>query len=111
MENKKIDVLFVIVLVAFVAVTFILIKDFNAKRANDFKEYSTIVSTIVRSKDEKIRELVNLLGQKEKENQDLKNTLTETRNDLDNLSKKLSPTTPAVPVAAPVVAPVAAKTK
>ena len=55
MENKKIDVLFGIVVIAFLVVTFILVKDFKATRANDFKEYSASVSNIVMLKNNKIK--------------------------------------------------------
>ena len=108
MENKKIDVLFGVVVIAFLVVTFILIKDFNARRANDFKEYAATLTNIVRQKDIKLKILFNQLAAKQKENEGLKNTLAATRNDLDALSKKLAQPTP---VAAPAVPAPATATK
>lgn len=89
MENKKIDVLFGVVVIAFLLVTFILIKDFRAKRANDFKEYSATIVNIVKLKNDKIRILSTQLIAEEKEVADLKSTLADTKNGLDALSKKL----------------------
>jgi len=89
-ENKKIDVLFGLAAIAFLVVTFILIKEFNAQRVNDYKEYTATITHLVNMKNNKIRVLANLLVIKEKENEDLKNTLTETRNGLEGLTKKLA---------------------
>ena len=90
MENKKIDVLFGLVVVAFLVVTIILIKDFRSQRSNDFNEYKAFLVNIVHQKNNKIKVLSKQLVAKQKENDDLKNTLAETRNDLENLSKKLA---------------------
>ena len=112
-ENKKIDVLFGVVVIAFLAVTFILIKEFNAKRANDYKEYSAAIANIVKLKNDKIIILSSRLAMEQKENADLRNTLSDTRNDLEGLTKKLgqpvsAPAAPAAPVAPAVpVAPTA----
>jgi uncharacterized protein YhaN len=103
-ENKKIDVLFGVVVIAFLVVTFILIKDFKSQRSNDYKEFKAIVSNIVRMKNSKLKVLSNELAAEQKENQGLKDTLAQTRNALDILSKQL-----AVPVTAPAGAPAAAK--
>jgi len=100
-ENKRIDVLFGIVVIGFLVVTLVLVKDFNARRAGDFKEYVATITNIVKLKNNKIRMLSNMLITKEKQNADLENTLTDTRNALDALSKKL--VQPA-PVAAPAPA-------
>ena len=98
MENKRTDILFGIVVIAFLVVTIILVKDFDAKRANDFKEYTASISNIVQLKNNRIRMLSNQLMLKEKENEDLKNTLSDTRNALEGLSKKLiQPVSMAVP--------------
>ena len=102
MENKKINVFFYLVVVFFLAVIFILIKDLNSKRAVEYKEYAVSITNIVKQKNNKIRVLFNLLQDKIKENEDLKKTLADTRNDLDAISKKLAL---PVPVAAPVSAP------
>jgi hypothetical protein len=101
-ENKKINVVFYLVVTFFFAVFAILITDLNAKRANEFKDYAVTITKIVKQKNNKIRVLYRLLISKEKENEDLKNTLAETRNDLDALSKKLAV---PVPAAAPASAP------
>jgi hypothetical protein len=71
-ENKRINVLFYLVVIFFLAVVFILIKDLNAQRANDYKVYRTVVANIVRMENYRIRILA-------KENADLKNTLADAR--------------------------------
>jgi hypothetical protein len=113
-ETRKIDVLFGLVVIAFLAVTLILIKEFNYRRANDFKGYSVTLSNIVKQKNNKIKVLAHRLFEEQKENQGLKNTLMAARNGLDALTKRLaqqaSVATPAnepVPVAAPVPVAVA----
>ena len=90
MQNKKIDPLFGITVIVFLVLMIILIKDFNAKRASDYKEYSADIANIVRMKNNKIRVLSSELIVKQSENADLENTLSQTRNDLDALSKKLA---------------------
>ena len=72
MENKKINVLFYLVVIFFLAVVFILTKDLNIQRANDYKVYRTVAANIVRMENYKIRILV-------KENADLRNTLAVAR--------------------------------
>ena len=100
MENRKINLLFVTSVLAFFAVLIILVKEFDSKRNSDFKQYSSIISKIVRQKNDKIRELAGQLSLKEKENADLKNTLSDARNALDTVSKKLAqPIAPAAPAA------------
>jgi hypothetical protein len=106
-ENKRINVVFYLVVTFFFAVFAILITDLNAKRALEYKEYAVSITHIVKQKNDKIRFLFRLLMAKERENEDLKNTLAETRNDLDALSKKLAQPVPA-PVPAGAPAPAAA---
>jgi regulatory protein YycI of two-component signal transduction system YycFG len=104
-ENKKIDPLFGITVIAFLLVTIVLIKDFNTRRVNDYKEYSADIASIVRLKNNKIKILAHLLAAKTKENADLRTTLSDTRNALDALSKKLvqpvAVSNPANPPAGP----------
>jgi hypothetical protein len=88
-ENQKINVVFGLVVIAFLLVTFMLVKDFKAKRDNDKKEYSAMIANIVKMKNDKIIILSNRLKAEEKENADLKSTLADTKNGLDALSKKL----------------------
>lgn len=105
MENKKIDVLACLVVLAFFAIIIILVRDFNARRAIDFKNYSTSISNVVLRKNDKIRFLFGQLMEKQKENEDLKKTLTDTRNELDALSRKLAqPAAVAVPAVVPAAA-------
>jgi len=103
-ENKKIDLLFGLVVIAFLLVTFLLIKDFKAQRAIDYKEYTATIANIVRQKNDKIKILFSRLMIEVKENEDLRNTLAETRNSLDTLSKRLvqlQNPAPAAPASAP----------
>jgi hypothetical protein len=113
-ENKKINALFGFVVIAFLAGGIILVKDFRNIRSNDYQQYSTTLSNILRQKSIVINSLANRLAVEIRENQDLKNTLAETRNDLDLLSKKLSQQAPAPAPAAAVAAaqpPAAAASK
>ncbi len=87
MENKKINVLFYLVVVFFLALIFILLKDLNAQRANDYKVYRNVVANVVRMENDRIRILA-------KENADLKNVLAETRNALDIVNKRLAQSAP-----------------
>jgi len=99
--NKKIDVLFGLVVIGFLVVIIFLTRDFNTERSSDFKEYAADLTGIIKQKNNKIKILASRLTMIQKENEDLKNTLSETRNDLEALGKRL-----AQP--APVTAPVAA---
>ena len=94
MENKKINVSFYLVAIFFLVLIIILINGFKAQRANDYKRYIADITNMVNRDNYKIRVLA-------KENADLKNTLAETRNSLDVLSKKLAQ---PVPVEAPATA-------
>ena len=103
METKKTSVLFGVVVIAFLLVISILIKNFNVKRVNDFKAYAATLTKIVSLNNDRVRVLSDQLAAIERENEDLRGTLTNTRNDLDTLSKKLAQ---AYPVRAPNTAPV-----
>jgi uridine kinase len=94
-ENKRINLLFNLVVIFFLALTIILIRELNANRAIDYKEYFVTLSKIVKQKNNKIREMYSQLVEEKRENADLKNTLAETRNVLDALSKKLGQPAPA----------------
>jgi len=103
--GKKINILFCTAVIAFLAVIIFLIKDFNGKRNNDFRVYANSIANIVKRDNEKIRILSMLIIEKQKKIDDLKNTLTETRNDLENLDQKLAQPTPAMmPSVAPITA-------
>jgi len=102
-ENKKIDTLFGLVVIAFLVVFIFLMDDINAKRANNLREYTATVTNIINLKNNKIRVLSYQLEEKQKENNDLKNTLADTRNSLESLSKKLAqPTSAGVSTPVPV---------
>jgi len=101
-ENKKINLSFCIVVITFLVIFYILLKGFNNIRVNDFKEYTVNIAKVVSIENNRIRILAYRLAVQQKENEDLKNTLAETRNSLEALSKKLI--LPA-PVAAPASVP------
>ncbi len=82
--------LFSVAVIVFFVVTIILIRDFNIKRTNDYKAYSAAILNIVQQKNNTIRVLSNLLAEKEKENANLKDSLSDTRNTIDALSKRLA---------------------
>jgi len=104
-ETKKNSVLFGVVVIAFLLVFGLLIKDYNMKRFNDFKTYEFTITKIVNLNNDRIKTLSDQIVALERENEDLRSTLTNTRNGLETLSKKLAE---ASPVAVPSNAPVAA---
>jgi hypothetical protein len=107
-ENKNIGVVFGVTVIAFLAVTFLLVKDFNTKRVDDLKEYKATITAMVIQKNNKIKMLSNRLAADQKMIDDLRSTLADTRNQLEALSKKLvTPPAPA-PVAASEPVPAAA---
>lgn len=108
MENKKIDVLFGLTVIAFLVVTFILINEFNSRRAEDYKDYIGTVTNLVKLKNEKIRVLARHLAEDQKVIQDLRNTLANTRDELDTLNKKFVQQAPAAAAQAPVAPPAVA---
>lgn len=104
MENKKINFSFIIVAITFLLIFYIMISDYNSRRINEFKNYANNITNIIHQKNYRLKILAYQLARERKENQDLKNTLSETRNALDVLSKKLAQQAQA-PVAIPVTAP------
>lgn len=113
METKKTSVLFGVVVIGFLLVISVLIKNFNVKRVNDFKAYASTITKIVVLNNDRIKILSDQLAALERENDDLRGTLTNTRNDLDTLSKKLAQASPVIvptnlPATATAPAPAAA---
>lgn len=81
MDNKRINVLFCLVLIFFLALTFILMRAYDTRRINDFKDL-VYISKIIKEKNNKIRMLYQ-------ENIVLKQTLVQTRNQLEAISQRL----------------------
>ena len=107
MENKKINVIFGLIIIIFIAFYIVMIKDFDAQRVRDLKYYSTAINNIIIDKNIVIGRISNQLVRQEKENQDLRNYLSDTRNALESLSKKLvQPVAGTAPASEPL--PVAA---
>ena len=102
MNNRRINELFGAVVVVFIVAFIMMIRNLDVQRINDFKVYTTTVNSIVKGKNSVIMALSKRLAVKNRENEDLKNTLSDTRNDLESISKKL---TEPVPVAASVSVP------
>ena len=99
---KKNDILFVAIAIILLTVTIFLFKGFTSQIISDFDNYSVTITNITKLKSVKIQSLSDQLAAKEKENQDLRNTLADTRNQLENLTKKLTlPTAAGVAVSAP----------
>ena len=96
METRRIDILFGLVVIAFLVVTLTLIKEVNYRRANDYKEYAATLSSIVKQKNNKIKVIAQRLFEEQKENEVLKNALTAIRNDVDVLNKKLAQQAPVI---------------
>ncbi len=94
-EHKKVNILFVLLLVFFLAVTYILIRDLNENRAADYKDFTVTLAKIVRQKNTHIRDLSQQMMALRQENADLKDTLAQTKSAIDNLSQKLGPSSPA----------------
>jgi len=95
-ETRRIDILFGMVVIAFLVVTLTLIKEVNYRRANDYKEYAATLSSIVKQKNNKIKVIAHRLFEEQKENEALKNALAGIRNDVDALNKKLTQQAPVI---------------
>ena len=93
----KPNVLFYTTLVIFLILTFVMVEYSNFKRANDYQKYLVILSNVVTRDNDKMKYLYgqlvaqhNALMMLQKENEGLRDALTETRNGLDALSKKFA---------------------
>ena len=86
----KIDPLFGLFIIVFVAADLVLIKDFEIQKTNDLKSFSNSIAGIVKGKNDVINNLSSQLVLQENENQDLRNTLSDTRNKLELLTKNLA---------------------
>jgi hypothetical protein len=72
MGDKRINVSFYLVVIFFLVIILVLIKDSNTQRLYDYKVYRTVVANIVRMENHRINVLV-------KENADLKHALAATK--------------------------------
>ena len=90
MANKKDIWLYGLTLAFFLVFTVVLICRFNLQRSKDIKGYAAALTNIVKQENDKIIVLSNQLAIAERENVDLKNTLTDTRNSLESLTGKLT---------------------
>lgn len=90
MENRKKNALFGFVLIAFIAGAIILVKDFNSIRDNDNRQCTDTINSILRQKSTVINSLYHRLSVVRAENEDLRRTLADTRNDLEILTSKLA---------------------
>jgi len=97
---KKNEIIFTVVLLAVLGVAVVLFMNFTARVKGNFDEYSANLTNMAKWRDSKIESLSMQLALEEKENKSLRNTLAETRNALENLSKKLIQPEPVA--AAPV---------
>lgn len=106
--EKKISLSFGIMVIAFLLIFYILIKGYNTARLNDYRAFRMTINRIINERNANDRMLYMQLAMEQRTNIDLKNTLADTRNALDVLSKKLAqPAMPMAPASAP--APAAAK--
>ncbi len=104
-NKKKIDTVFGLVAIAVLAVAILVMNDSNTRLANDQKDHDATISHLLQQKNEKIKMLSVQLAAKEKESENLQKALTNAKNDLEALTKKLAE---ASPVPAPASAPAAA---
>jgi len=91
-DQKKINTIFGVVVIAFLAVSVVIINDFDQKRLNDEKESVASLVNLVHLKNNKIIMLSRQLAQKQKDYDSLQKTLMDTRNNLEALSKKMPET-------------------
>ncbi len=89
-ENKKIDTVFGLGMIAFLAVAVFVIGNINAGMVSDQKDYEAAISNLLQRKNEKIKMLSVQLAAKEKEAENLQEALTSAKKDLEAISKKLS---------------------
>ena len=98
-DQKKINTIFGVVVIAFLAVSVVIINDFDQKRLNDEKESVASLVNLVHLKNNKIIMLSKQLAQKQKDYDSLQKTLMDTRNNLEALSKKMPETSAPAAVA------------
>jgi len=98
-DQKKINTIFGVVVIAFLAVSVVIINDFDQKRLNDEKESVASLVNLVHLKNNKIIMLSRQLAQKQKDYDSLQKTLMDTRNNLEALSKKMPETSAPAAVA------------
>ena len=101
MENKKIDTVFGLWVIVFLAVAILVTNDGNTRRVNDQKDHEAAMSNLLQRKNDKIKMLSVQLAAKEKETENLQKALTNAKNDLEALTKKLAEVSP-VPAPAAV---------
>jgi septal ring factor EnvC (AmiA/AmiB activator) len=91
-EQKKINEVFGIGVIAFLVVMMVVTNNINHKRFNDEKEYVASLVNLVHVKNNRLIVLAKQLAQKQMEYDNLQKTLVDTRNNLETLSKKLAET-------------------
>ncbi len=106
-KNKKIDTVFGLVVIAFLAVVVFVIGNINAGMVSEQKDYEVAMSHLLYQRNNKIRMLSVQLAAKQKESENLQKALTSAKNDLEVISKKLAEAS-SVPAPSPAPAPAAA---
>ncbi len=100
-NKKKIDTVFGLVAIVVLAVAVFVMNDSNTRLANDQKDHDATIGNLLQRKNDKIKMLSVQLTAKEKESENLHKALTNAKNDLEALTKKLAG---ASPVPAPAAA-------
>ena len=88
MDLKRMVIMVGVNIVFILCMLVVFFKVINAIKADDLKYYSISIDKVIKQKDGVIRDLYNRLMIEDKENQDMKNTLSNTRNALESLSNK-----------------------
>ncbi|MBF0510920.1 MAG: hypothetical protein HQL13_01185 [Candidatus Omnitrophica bacterium] len=99
MENKKVNVSVGIIVIVLLLLFCVLSNVFYSSKVSTLKEYTAVMAQLIKENINTIKSLSDKLAVKEKENQDLKNTLANTRNALEALSNKFAkPSAPDVSI-------------
>ena len=100
-NKKKVDTVFGLVVIVVLAVAVLVMNDSNTRRTNDQKDQDAAMSNLLQRRNDKIKILSVQLAAKQKESENLQEALTNAKNDLEALTKKLAE---ATPVPAPAAA-------
>ena len=91
MESKvKIDTVFGLGVIVFLAVILLFVQGARDKKNKEFAEYQTNMGHLIQMKNKKIKSLSEQLVAQKKEMDTIQNTLITTKTQLDTLSQNLT---------------------
>ncbi len=90
MEHRRIDTIFGLAVIAFLAIIILVTNNFNSKRLSDQKDHEAAMSNLVQRKNDKIKLIASQLIAKQQELDSVQQTLANTKSDLDIVNRRLT---------------------